>query len=288
MRKISRPKELSVMIVIAVLLIAAAIVSLCISYVVSMGSVDPDINTEFDRETNIPDKISYIKTDAYTTPYGTFEPIEHVLDINEYMTLHPNIIGSEACILYITESGDTDRAREIMKEVKRQADNICKGISNKYDKVYALAMWTGKNMAYDFDAAEDEGSDLSVTSLEAIIENGYKTTCAGFSNMFSALCYTQGIYCLNMKGGTSSEGWTRAQLAEAPANHEWNAVVIDGEWYYTDCTWITDYSYQDGEYYGGSDVKPFYAVFGFGEMSIEHRIDRCEYRVYRVPANAEE
>lgn len=280
MEKSSRPKDMSLMFIVAVLLLAAAVVSVSISYVFSMGSVDPEISSGLHRD--IPDRVAYIKADAYTTPYGTFEPIGHVLETNEYMTLHPNIIEPELAVQYITESGDADRAADVMQEISALSDRICKGISDDYDKVHALAMWTGKNMAYDFDAAATDGSDLSVTSLEAIIENGYRTTCAGFSNMFSALCYSQGIYCLNMKGGSSGDGWTRSQLAEAPANHEWNAVVIDGQWHYTDCTWISDYSYKDGEYYGGSDIKPFYAVLGFGEMSIEHRIDRSEYRNYYI------
>jgi len=80
-----------------------------------------------------------------------------------------------------------------------------------------------------------------------------------------------------MKGGTSSEGYTRAELETAPANHEWNAVMLDGLWYYADCTWISDLSFKDGEYSGGK-TEPFYSLFGFGEMSVEHRIDRCEYR----------
>ena len=140
-------------------------------------------------------------------------------------------------------------------------------------------MWVGTNVAYDKDAASD-AVDASITSLEAILENEYRTTCAGFANLYSALCYCQGIYCLNMKGGTSADGYQRYELEKAPANHEWNCVLIDGTAIYVDCTWISDLSFENGEYTGGNDIKPFYASFNFGEMSVEHRIDRCEYREY--------
>lgn len=276
----SNKPDLSAVLVIAALLITAVTVSAGIIYAKVSERSKLDITVE--HRPDIPDKVAYIKSDSYTTPYGTFEPIEHILEINEYMTLNPSAPGSEGCIGYITESEDKHTARSIMEEVKALSAEICKGLDDDKDKVNALAMWVGTNVAYDFDIAESDISSLSVISLEAVIKSGYKTTCGGFANLFSALCHTQNIYCLNMKGGTPADGWKRSELEQAPANHEWNAVAVDGQWYYIDCTWISDYSFSEGEYYGGEDIKPFYAFFGFGEMCIEHRIDRCEYRTYYI------
>ena len=220
-------------------------------------------------------------SESYTTPYGTFTPISSVIEINRYMTINPIVLESEQCLGYITADGSADSAKEIMAHIKQLSDEICAGCKTDLSKAQALAMWTGQNIAYDFDAAQSV-VDMNVICLENILNNGMKTTCGGFANLFSALCHSQGIYCLNMKGGSASEGWTRAELENSPANHEWNAVAIDGQWYYADCTWISDLSYKDGELTGGTDIKPFYALFGFGEMSIEHRIDRCEHRCYAV------
>lgn len=217
--------------------------------------------------------------EMYSTPYGSFRLIDSVVRMNEYLTENPTVPEPSLCTVYITEDGGKKRAKEIMNRIKSLADEICSGCTDDYSKAYALAMWTGQNIAYDFDAAET-AADLSVTSLEAIFENGMRTTCAGFSNFYSALCHSQGIYCLNLKGGSASEGWTRAELDKAPANHEWNAVAINGQWYYADCTWISDLSYENGEFSGGMEIKPFYALFGFGEMCVEHRIDRSEHRCY--------
>ena len=166
-----------------------------------------------------------------------------------------------------------------MMQIKAISDSVCDGCTDDYSKAYALAMWTGQNIAYDHDAAHNS-ADLSIISLEAILNNGMKTTCGGFANFYSALCHSQGIYCLYLKGGSSSEGYSRAQLAEAPANHTWNAVALDGQWYYVDCTWISDLGVENGIVSGGDNIKPFYALFGFGEMSIEHRIDRSEHICY--------
>lgn len=257
----------------AILLTAAAI-SASIIYVKRQSTAAEAFTSEtvFTKEEKAPS--AFERSGSFTTPYGTFTPIDSVLDINEYMTTNPVILTHENTLPYISRDGEST---EILETVKNLSDEICRNAVTDYDKAKAIAMWVGVNTAYDFDAGEAAG-DLTVTNLEAVIENGFRTTCGGFSNLYSALCSAQGIYCLNMKGGTPSEGYPRSDLENAPANHEWNGVLIDGEWYYADCTWISDLSYRDGEISGGGDIKPFYALFSFGEMSTEHRIDRCEHR----------
>lgn len=267
---------------IGALLLTAAAISASIIYVKRQSAGYEDIipaETIYTREEKAAD--SFERGDSFTTPYGTFTPFDSVMDINEYMTRNPVILSSEETLPYIC--GENGNAEEIRNAVRTLSDEICRDAESDRDKAIAIAMWVGVNTAYDFDAAA-VSADLSVTSLEAVMENDFRTTCGGFSNLYSALCSAQGIYCLNMKGGTSSDGYSRAELETAPANHEWNAVYIDDKWYYADPTWISDLSYEKGEVSGGSDIKPFYALFGFGEMSVEHRIDRCEYRDYGFAA----
>ncbi|MGN0638240.1 MAG: transglutaminase domain-containing protein [Huintestinicola sp.] len=261
---------------IGALLLTAAAISASIIYVKRQSTGFEELvpaETVYTREEKAAD--SFERGDSFTTPYGTFTPFDSVMDINEYMTKNPVILTQEQTLPYICgENGDPE---EILGTVRALSDEICRNAESDLDKAMAIAMWVGVNTAYDFDAAA-VSADLSVTSLEAVIGNDFRTTCGGFANLYSALCSAQGIYCLSMKGGTSSDGYTRAQLETAPANHEWNAVFIDNKWYYADCTWISDLSYENGEISGGGSITPFYALFGFGEMSVEHRIDRCEYR----------
>lgn len=267
---------------IGALLLTAAAISASIIYAKRQSTGFEDIvpaETIYTREEKAAD--SFERGDSFTTPYGTFTPIDSVMDINEYMTRNPVVLTSEETLPYIC--GEEGNAEEILETVRTLSDEICRNAESDRDKAKAIAMWVGVNTAYDFDAAA-VSADLSVTSLEAIIKNDFRTTCGGFANLYSALCSAQGIYCLNMKGGSSSDGYTREELETAPTNHEWNAVYIDDKWYYADCTWISDLSYENGTISGGSDIKPFYALFGFGEMSVEHRIDRCEYREFGFKA----
>lgn len=283
--KINRNDWLTITLILF-LLIAAFLLSMGILLVNDMESsydkdkLDGTEQVHICKSFKAPEKVTGPLRELYSTPYGTFEPIDSVLEINEYLTKNYTMLDFDMSIEYITESRDRERALEIMKEIEAISADICKGLRSDYEKAKAIAMWVGKNLIYDYDAMESEGSDLSVTSLEAILQNEYRTTCGGFSNMYSALCHSQGIFALNLIGGSSSQGYSRAQLAEAPANHRWNAVAVDGKWYYADCTWISDKGFKKGVISGGEDIKPFYAIFGFGEMSIEHRIDRSEHRCY--------
>lgn len=212
---------------------------------------------------------------SYTTYYGTFEAIDSVLRQNEYMTAHPTELTEEESRWYVT-AGDGGDVTGIMNEISSLSGEICAGITGDYDKAYAMALWVGENIAYDYDS-EENGSDRSVICLENVLEKR-RTTCGGFANLYAALCSSQEIYCLCMKGGSASEGYSRAELMEAPANHCWNAVLLTDGWYYADCTWVSDLSYSEGELVPATETRSFYALMGFGEMSIEHRIDRCEYR----------
>lgn len=229
---------------------------------------------------DIPATVAYVRSGVYTTYYGTFKPIPEVLEKNEYMTLHPTVLTARQSDWYITELDGGDRVG-ILKRISDLSDEICGGLETEQSKAYALAMWVGQNVAYDFDA-EENGSARDVISLESILEKDFRTTCGGFTNLYAALCNAQGIYCLCLKGGAVSGNYTREELAEIPANHNWNAVFADGEWYYADCTWVSDLSYCSGETVPSAEVRPFYALMDFGEMCIEHRIDRCEYRDFGI------
>ena len=257
----------------AALFLTAAAISASIIYVSRQGAVSE--NPSYEAPSYPPlCRTALSVPRAVRPPYGTFTPIDSVMDINEYMTRHPVILTAEETLPYIC--AEDSAAEQIKKTVLDLSNEICRNAETDREKATAIAMWVGTNTAYDFDIAET-GVDTEAISLEAVLSNELRTTCGGFANMYSALCSAQGIYCLNMKGGTSSEGYTRAELETAPANHEWNAVMLDGLWYYADCTWISDLSFKDGEYSGGK-TEPFYSLFDFGEMSVEHRIDRCEYR----------
>lgn len=281
----SMKRDLFAILLVAVLILAAVGIIFAIRSVnrakneLDYTSSAADYHNDAVIEPSFPESIDCDRNADYTTYYGTFTPLPKVLDVNEYMILNHTALTAEESLCYITPNLDVQTAAELLERIAELSEEICDGCVTDSEKAYAIAMWVGTNIAYDMDAAQT-GVDLSVTSLEAVFENGMKTTCAGFTNMFSALCSAQGLYCLNMKGGSSSQGYLRSELDVSPSNHEWCAVLIDGEWVFVDPTWISDLTVTGGETIGGEDIKPFYAAFDFGQMSVEHRIDRCEHRIY--------
>ena len=80
---------------------------------------------------------------------------------------------------------------------------------------------------------------------------------------------------------------TPKYLLNIPMNHEWTAVIADGEWMYVDTTWLSNNSYtaKDG-YVKADDFDDQYFDMSFEYMSYEHRIDLVDYRDFKSSVNA--
>ncbi|MBQ3918192.1 MAG: transglutaminase domain-containing protein [Oscillospiraceae bacterium] len=231
------------------------------------------VETSSETVTSAEQAVQTEQTAFYTTPYGTFPLIEAVWEHNEHMLGTPSEPGEELLVSYLTD--DPARADEVKAQLKALASEITAGCTTDAQRGRAISMWVGTNIAYDFDL-EDDGS-FEVLTAETVLERR-RAPCTGFANLFSCLCAAEGIETLFMIGGTSSGGYQRSQLEAAPANHAWNAYLADGQWHFSDSTWISDLSYENGEIFGGEQCLDYYADFDFGGMCIEHRIDRCEKR----------
>ena len=68
--------------------------------------------------------------ETYTTPYGTFKPIPHILEINRYMTDNPELLDRSLSLVYITHDGGSDEAEEIRLRIKALSDEICAGLED--------------------------------------------------------------------------------------------------------------------------------------------------------------
>ena len=217
--------------------------------------------------------ISVQKQKMYTTAYGTFPLIDSIWENNMHMMAVPSEPGEELMISYLTD--DPERAEDVRRQLRELVGEITAECANDEERGRAIAMWVGTNIAYDFDFADDGSFEMMTAERVLTLRRG---TCTGFANLFSCLCTEAGIDNLFMAGGTASDGYGRAQLEAAPANHAWNAFYADGEWHFADPTWISDLSYEDGKIFGGGKCLDYYADFDFGGMCIEHRIDRIERR----------
>ena len=208
-----------------------------------------------------------------------------VIERNRTMLKNPIEYGDEYCSGYISTKDDIELHKTILNKLQMLSDNICSNTENDYEKIKAIAYYVAENIYYNHVAAHDSVT-AEIISLEYVLDT--KTaTCAGYSNLFSALCNMQDIYCVNLRGGTNLKDHITSEfLLNAQLNHEWNAVLIDGEWYFIDTTWISNNKYTENGYEKTNFFDDKYFYMSLEEMSYEHRIDIIDYRNFKTSINA--
>jgi transglutaminase/protease-like cytokinesis protein 3 len=152
------------------------------------------------------------------------------------------------------------------------------GITDDYDKIRILHNYVAENIYYDFEAKEDF-ANLETISLKHVLE--YKRTiCAGYANLFSALCDAQGIYCVNIRGSVRTNEVPDISLDDAPTNHEWTAVWLDIEnrWVYVDCTWDSRNKYYSEEDMESDAFDSTYFDISVENISKNHKAKIVDYR----------
>lgn len=177
---------------------------------------------------------------------------------------------------YISTDGEKSTYYIIMSEVKQLSDEICIGSETQLEKANAIADWVVHNICYNSDAASTS-VNADVISLEQVIST--KTaTCAGYSNLFAALCQAQGICTVNFRGGAEEGLCDYPDWKNVRTNHEWNAVFCDGNWHFFDTTWCSQNTFYNGEYFYSDKLKTEYLDMDFYEMTKDRRIDRADLR----------
>ncbi len=222
----------------------------------------------------IPESVPEFKLDSPIDSQSMTEDDKYIYEQNVKRLQNIFDYGAAVSAEYIVPDKDKGSCVAVMSRIKDLSDEICADSVSESEKACSIAMWVSENIYYDRDAAI-ESVNLDVISLENVLALK-RTTCAGYSNLFSALCQAQGICCINMRGGVlDTEGYT---LKTIPKNHEWNAAYCDGEWLFFDTTWSSLNVYTDEEYVKIDMVAEEYINMDFSEMSVKHRIDTAEYR----------
>lgn len=186
--------------------------------------------------------------------------------------------GAEVTVGYISADMDETASAAVMYYIKKLSDEICAECTAERDKAYAIAMWVSRNIYYNSDAA-GAGIDFDTISLETTLAL-HRTTCAGYSNLFSALCEAQGLYCVNLRGSGSCGLAGMQDWDTQPVNHEWNAVYCGDTWYFVDTTWASANEYLNGEEIYSDNIDEQYLMMDFYKMSYDHRIDIADHREF--------
>lgn len=186
-----------------------------------------------------------------------------------------NSYSTEFVIDYVAISRSYDDVVNTLNEIQELADTICYGINNDYDKVQAIHNYVCRNLSYDHVSANNS-ANLETISLKHILKEK-KTICAGFSNLFTALCNVEGIYCVNIRGTSKTKDIKDLSNDDTPTNHEWNAVFVENHWIFIDCTWDCQNHYYGSGYIYNDFVNTYFDV-SERKMSLDHKIKIVDYR----------
>ena len=166
------------------------------------------------------------ETETETVTQAESPETESVPD--EEVTVTP--VYDTAAIVEAYKSGDSSGLEGIDAEIYSKASEVLSEIiedgMDNYEKELAVHDWMIRNVTYDAGAlrAIPKPSEHSEDPYGAIV-NG-SAICMGYTTAFHMFMGMLDIPC-KIIHSTDYEG----------EEHAWNAVEIDGSWYYADVTW---------------------------------------------------
>lgn len=121
-------------------------------------------------------------------------------------------------------SNIVSRYNSLMNVVNKVVSDANK-YTTDYEKIKYFATYISEKMKYNTNAANKGDPTLSSyancwNAYGALIDGS--GVCEAYAEAFKLLCDTAGIPCISVYSN----------------DHEWNAVKLDGNWYYVDVTWI--------------------------------------------------
>lgn len=130
------------------------------------------------------------------------------------------------------ETGLSDQERAILNVCRAAFDAVIAEGMSDYEKELALHDWLMSHGRYD-DLSRDNTAHIGRphnTDPYGVLVGGYGI-CLGFAVTFQLLMDLAGVECITVVGAAYSSS----------ADHAWNMVRLDGEWYCVDVTWNNSY-----------------------------------------------
>lgn len=189
----------------------------------------------------------------------------HMLDrlsgiIEMYKTDHPEVFWiddrysyeyttyasyTDVNILYSVKPSEIAPARQRLEEAVTSFLSAIPENLSPYETELAINDRLLSLCEYDEEAAaQEEVVANEQTAYGALVDN--RAVCEGYTRAFQLLCQRRGIECLPVNGVSEGDG-------VGDGNHIWNAVMLDGEWYYVDVTW-NDF-HPDSDDYQLTDIE---------------------------------
>lgn len=122
--------------------------------------------------------------------------------------------------------------------LKNLAEALTQQQQNEKEAVRSIFIWVAQNIKYDFESVFTE--KIKNQDVETVLKTK-KAVCAGYSNLFDALCKKAGIKSRVITGYSKGFGYQPNSRFNI-SNHSWNAVYIEGKWQLLDVTWASPHA----------------------------------------------
>lgn len=153
---------------------------------------------------------------------------------------------------------------KVSEEVESLTAYLIRPAGNDREKVRSFFIWIAENIHYDVQAyqAFDPYKISKITPNDVLTNK--KAVCQGYSELFQEMCRLAGVQSYVVPGYSKGFGYLPGNKSFRSADHAWNAVKVDGQWYLLDVTWGSGgvdkqlkYVKQLNEKYFLSDPKEF-------------------------------
>lgn len=136
-------------------------------------------------------------------------------------------------------------------------NSIIKPGMTETEKIRTVHNWIVCNTTYN-DKYYDRGDSFNHVSN---LLNNKTGVCQGYSVTFYIFMKQIGIPCTLVMGKTDN------------VSHAWNAVKLDGNWYYIDVTWDDPVVNGTSNYPGGDNISYEYLLCTYNHISMTHTED---------------
>lgn len=136
-------------------------------------------------------------------------------------------------------------------------NSIIKPGMTETEKIRTVHNWIVCNTTYN-DKYYDRGDSFNHVSN---LLNNKTGVCQGYSVTFYIFMKQMGIPCTLVMGKTDN------------VSHAWNAVKLDGNWYYIDVTWDDPVVNGTSNYPGGDNISYEYLLCTYNHISKTHTED---------------
>lgn len=158
--------------------------------------------------------------------------------------------------------GEKDRSK-----LKNLAEDITKGITDEYEKIFEISKWISTNIYYDWDAYY-ANKYVPTDAISTLLNK--KSVCQGYAELTRELVKSIGLPARLVSGhalGASANGKSWDGVDHTSSNHAWNEVFVDGHWIIIDNTWNSNNQYIDGKF---NQNDAFYRYFDANIEAFSH------------------